>query len=67
MDITISSNQFKLHIVNKTNYKMYSNRLNNTYICNAQFISNSYENLYGSGRTGSAAKIITHNDIIVIN
>ena len=45
MDITIDSNQYKLHIVDYKNYKMYGKRLNNTYICDATFVSNSYEHL----------------------
>ena len=45
MDIIINSEQYKIHIVNKSNYKMYGNRLDNTYICDTNFVSNSYENL----------------------
>ena len=45
MDITIQSQQYKIHIVNKDNYKKYGKRLGNTYICDTAFVSNSYENL----------------------
>lgn len=45
MNITINSNIYKIHMVNKTNYHMYETLLTNTNICDVVFVKKSYENL----------------------
>lgn len=45
MEVVYNNEKYKIHIVDKTNYHLYSNILDNIKICNREFISISYENL----------------------
>jgi hypothetical protein len=43
--IKINNSNYNLHIINKYNYDLYMNLLLNNFICDTNFISNSYEEL----------------------
>jgi hypothetical protein len=45
MDVEINNEIYNLHIINKDNYNLYEDYLDNIEICDVQFISNLYEKL----------------------